>query len=42
MKETYFKLRVGDYRALVDINPSNRLIEVRVVGNRKNIYNKIG
>ena len=40
--ESYFKLRVGDYRALIDIDSSNRLIEIRVVGHRKNIYNQIG
>lgn len=37
---SYFKLRIGDYRALLDINPSFKLIEVRVVGHRSNIYKK--
>jgi mRNA interferase RelE/StbE len=39
--ESYFKLRIGDYRVLVDIKPSDKLIEVRVVGHRSNIYKKI-
>ena len=40
--KSYFKLRIGDYRALIDIDTANNLIEVRIVGNRKNIYKNIG
>jgi len=35
------KLRVGDYRVLVDINTASKLIEVRVVGHRGNIYKTV-
>lgn len=31
-----FKLRVGDYRVIADI--SKNLIEVRLIGHRKNVY----
>lgn len=31
-----FKLRVGDYRIIADI--SKNLIEVRLIGHRKNVY----
>lgn len=33
-----FKLRVGDYRAIVDINNSTKTIVVLKIGHRKNIY----
>jgi mRNA-degrading endonuclease RelE of RelBE toxin-antitoxin system len=33
-----FKLRAGDYRALIDIEEN--IIAVRVVGHRKNIYKR--
>jgi mRNA interferase RelE/StbE len=33
-----FKLRVGDYRAIVDVDNSNMIINVLKVGHRKNIY----
>lgn len=33
-----YKLRVGDYRILLDINESEKRINVLVVGLRKNIY----
>lgn len=33
-----FKLRVGDYRAIVDVNNSTKTIHVLKVGHRKNIY----
>ena len=36
-----YKLRVGDYRVIVDINDSTKAILVRTVGHRKNIYEKI-
>ena len=39
--ESYFKLRIGDYRVLLDIDPSAKLIEIRIVGHRGNIYDKI-
>jgi len=33
-----FKLRVGDYRAILHINSSKKVIIVEKVGHRKNIY----
>lgn len=33
-----FKLRVGDYRAIVDVDTKNKIINVLRVGHRKNIY----
>jgi len=31
-----YKLRVGDYRVIADIN--ERKIEIRLIGHRKNVY----
>ena len=36
-----YKLRVGDYRVIADIDESKIKILVLLVGHRKNIYNKI-
>ncbi len=33
-----WRLRVGDYRALLDINEKKKEIQVLKVGHRKNIY----
>lgn len=33
-----FKLRVGDYRAIIDVDNSTKTIVVLKVGHRKNIY----
>lgn len=33
-----FKLRVGDYRAIVDVDKSTQIIKVLKVGHRKNVY----
>ena len=35
-----FKLRVGDYRAIVDVDNSTKTIKVLKVGHRKNIYER--
>ena len=35
------KLRIGDYRAIADINQSLRRIEIILIGHRKNVYKKI-
>ena len=35
-----FKLRVGDYRAIADIDETKNRISVFVIGHRKNIYKK--
>ncbi|MBS3131514.1 type II toxin-antitoxin system RelE/ParE family toxin [Candidatus Woesearchaeota archaeon] len=33
-----YKLRIGDYRAIADIDDKSRKIEVTVIGHRKNVY----
>ena len=38
--ETYYKLRVGDYRLLVDVDFQKKRLFIRVIGHRKNIYKK--
>lgn len=35
---TDYKLRVGDYRIIADIDPGNETIKVTTIGHRKNIY----
>ncbi len=35
-----FKLRVGDYRVLIDVKEKEKSIAARVVGHRKNIYKR--
>ncbi len=35
---TEFKLRVGDYRVIADIEENRRVIIVRSLGHRKNTY----
>lgn len=36
-----YKLRVGDYRVIADIEESLERIEITLIGHRKNIYRKI-
>jgi len=36
-----YKLRIGDYRVIADINEDKLMIEVTAVGHRKNIYKQI-
>jgi mRNA interferase RelE/StbE len=33
-----YKLRIGDYRLIIDIDNSNKTLKVLKVGHRKNIY----
>lgn len=37
----YYKLRVGDYRVIADINKNRIRILVLLIGHRKNIYKKL-
>ena len=37
-----YKLRIGDYRAIIDIDNSKPIISVTKVGHRKNIYKDLG
>jgi len=34
----FYKLRVGSYRLLVDVDPTVNVISVRVLGHRRNVY----
>jgi len=36
----YFRLRVGDYRVILDIRENKLIILVLEIGHRKNIYKK--
>ncbi|MBD3310841.1 type II toxin-antitoxin system RelE/ParE family toxin [Candidatus Woesearchaeota archaeon] len=38
--DTAYKLRVGDYRLLIDINQQQLIVLVIKAGHRKNIYNR--
>ena len=35
-----FKLRVGDYRLIIDMDNNNKIIEILKLGHRKNIYER--
>ncbi len=37
----YYKLRVGDYRLLVDIDNSNKVIKIQVFDHRGRIYKRL-
>ena len=37
---TDYRLRVGDYRVIADLDDSNMLIKVILIGHRKNVYDK--
>jgi mRNA interferase RelE/StbE len=36
----YYKLRIGDYRALIDINFNNNILTVQVLDKRGRIYKR--
>lgn len=36
-----YKLRIGDYRVIADINDSTKRIEITLIGHRKKVYKKI-
>lgn len=38
--ENAFRLRVGDYRIILDIDVKNKMIYILRLGHRKNIYEK--
>jgi len=33
-----FKLRVGDYRVIIDVDRTNNILHILKIGHRKNIY----
>jgi mRNA interferase RelE/StbE len=37
---TYWKIKVGDYRAIYEINPNNKEVIVLFIGHRKNVYDE--
>lgn len=36
----YYKCRVGDYRALIDVDFKNKILKVQVLDHRSKIYKK--
>lgn len=36
-----YKIRVGDYRVIADVFEQERIIAVRLVGHRRNIYKRM-
>ncbi len=38
--EPYYRLRVGDYRVILDIKRDRMIIMVMYVGHRKNVYGR--
>lgn len=36
-----YKLRVGDYRVIADINQKAQIIQVTLIGHRKNVYQNL-
>ena len=36
-----YKLRIGDYRAIADIDEKSNKIKITAVGHRKNIYKRL-
>lgn len=37
-RQDFYKLRTGDYRALIDIDFENRILKIQVFDHRKRIY----
>ena len=37
-----YKLRIGDYRVISQIEEQNKIIFIRSIGHRKEIYEKLG
>jgi len=38
---TDYKLRIGDYRVIADIDESSNKIKITKIGHRKNIYDRL-
>nr|MBI4156560.1 type II toxin-antitoxin system RelE/ParE family toxin [Candidatus Woesearchaeota archaeon] len=38
--QDFYKLRIGDYRALVDVDQKREILFIRHLDHRKNIYKK--
>jgi mRNA interferase RelE/StbE len=39
--QDFYKLRIGDYRALIDVDFENKLIKIQVFDHRKRIYKRL-
>ena len=39
--EIDFRIRVGDYRIIYQVNDDEKIVEIRGVGHRKDIYRKL-
>jgi len=35
-----YKLRIGDYRAIAEIDNEKKIIQITLIGHRKNVYKK--
>jgi len=35
-----YKLRVGDYRLIIDLDKNNKTISIVFIGHRKNVYDR--
>ena len=35
-----FKLRIGDYRAIIDMDTANKILSVRYIDHRENVYKR--
>jgi len=35
-----YKLRVGDYRIIIDVVTSEKVLAIRVIGHRRNVYER--
>ena len=38
--DDFYKLRIGCYRLLVDVYLQNKVISIRVIGHRRNVYKR--
>ena len=36
----YYKLRIGDYRAIISWNSGDEILRVEAVGHRRNVYDR--
>ncbi|MBW2345985.1 MAG: type II toxin-antitoxin system RelE/ParE family toxin [Deltaproteobacteria bacterium] len=39
--EIDFRIRLGDYRIIYQVNDDEKIVEIRGVGHRKDIYRKL-
>ena len=35
-----YKLRVGDYRVIIDVLENEKILAIRVIGHRRNVYER--